>query len=79
MPFHMHINLELMECVYLTSAMLLEIPYMACEEEQHKIINKTNITILLFKNLFCVTKRISVVTICMCCFANELPFSDCFS
>lgn len=25
----MHINLELMECVYLTSAMLLEIPYMA--------------------------------------------------
>ena len=28
-PFHTHINLELMECVYLTSAMLLEIPYMA--------------------------------------------------
>ncbi len=30
-PFHMHINLELMECVYLTSAMLHEIPYMTCE------------------------------------------------
>ncbi|MCO5579265.1 hypothetical protein L7F22_033119 [Adiantum nelumboides] len=29
LPFHMHINLELLECVYLTSSMLLEIPNIA--------------------------------------------------
>lgn len=28
-PFHQHINLELLECVYLTASMLLEIPFMA--------------------------------------------------
>ena len=42
-PFHMHINLELMECVYLTSAMLLEIPYMALTESQgrRRMISKS--------------------------------------
>ncbi|KAJ2589681.1 Translation initiation factor 3 subunit c [Coemansia sp. RSA 1722] len=29
LPFHISINLELLECVFLTSSMLLEIPYMA--------------------------------------------------
>ncbi|KAF4553647.1 Eukaryotic translation initiation factor 3 subunit C [Elsinoe fawcettii] len=29
LPFHMHVNLELLECVYLTCSMLLEIPLLA--------------------------------------------------
>ena len=42
-PFHMHINLEMLECVYLVSAMLMEIPYMAAHEfdARRRMISKS--------------------------------------
>ena len=43
MPFHMHINLEQLECVYLVSAMLIEIPYLAAHEydARRRMISKS--------------------------------------
>lgn len=45
LPFHMHINLELLECVYFTASLLIEIPSMAASENQidakKKVISKT--------------------------------------
>ncbi|CAO3668154.1 unnamed protein product [Umbelopsis ramanniana] len=42
LPFHMHINLELLECVYHTCSMLLEIPAQAqAGPNNKKVISKT--------------------------------------
>ena len=42
-PFHQHINLEMLECVYLVSAMLTEIPYMEAHEfdARRRMISKS--------------------------------------
>jgi translation initiation factor 3 subunit C len=45
LPFHMHINLELLECIYLVCSMLMEIPAMAqagaSPDAKKRIISKT--------------------------------------
>ncbi|KAI5303840.1 Translation initiation factor 3 subunit c [Ascosphaera pollenicola] len=45
LPFHMHINLELLECIYLTSSLFLEVPLQAqtssAPEMKRRMISKT--------------------------------------
>ena len=52
LPFHMHINLELLECVYFTCSMLLEIPLLAqtgsSPDVKKRVISKTYRRLLEF-------------------------------
>ncbi|KAL8772342.1 MAG: hypothetical protein Q9209_002554 [Squamulea sp. 1 TL-2023] len=52
LPFHMHINLDLLECVYLTCSMLLEVPLLAqtgsSPEIKKRVISKTYRRLLEF-------------------------------
>jgi translation initiation factor 3 subunit C len=44
LPFHMHLNIELLEAAYLTSCMLVEIPLLAAadtEDQKRRIASKT--------------------------------------
>lgn len=43
LPFHMHINLELLECVFMTCSLLIEIPQLAATNSSKESRRKTNV------------------------------------
>ncbi|KAL6451889.1 NIP1 Eukaryotic translation initiation factor 3 subunit C [Candida maltosa Xu316] len=50
LPFHQHINLELLECVFMTSSLLIEIPALAAIANNHKDSKRKNASLKSFKS-----------------------------
>jgi translation initiation factor 3 subunit C len=55
LPFHMHINLDLLECVYLTSSMLIEIPQLAKEEASPEL--RKQVSSRVFRRMLDISER----------------------
>ena len=53
MPYHMHINLDLLECVHFTCAMLLEVPNIA----QYSFDNRRKIISRSFRRFYDISRR----------------------
>ncbi|CUM63704.1 uncharacterized protein PRCAT00001288001 [Priceomyces carsonii] len=50
LPFHMHINLELLECVYMTSSLLIEIPALAAAASSSSKDSRRKASVKSFKS-----------------------------
>lgn len=50
LPFHQHINLELLECVFMTCSLLIEIPTLAAIAHNHKDPKRKNQSLKSFKS-----------------------------
>jgi len=55
LPFHMHINLELLECVYLVSSMLIEVPQLAKEDANPEL--RKQVSSRTFRRMFDHSER----------------------
>jgi len=57
-PYHMHINLDLLECVHLTAAMLLEVPNMHMEQKGGPQLSRRPISRYFRKHMDMFTRQV---------------------
>ncbi|OLY83522.1 Eukaryotic translation initiation factor 3 subunit C [Smittium mucronatum] len=57
LPFHMHINFELLECVFLVASMLLEIPFMASTNNSAGTDSNKRAISKVFRRMFDFNER----------------------